>query len=781
MSEPESQSADISGVQLGNYEITALLGRGGMGEVYLARHPVLGREVAVKVLSGAHAETPEALERFRREALAVNRIAHPARIEVSDFGQLPDGRQYYVMARLRGQTLSGFLQSSGPLPAAHCVELMTPVMEVLGAAHAAGIIHRDVKPDNIFLDHDDIGAVMPRVLDFGIAKLLDPGGRGDAVTQTGQLLGTPLYMSPEQANGSSYAVGPWSDVYSVGVVLYHMLVGHPPFRGDSYLSVLMQHFQTPPPSLLSMRPDLSPAVAVAVHRALEKQPPDRPRDMSALLGELRVAVGLDATVDIPAPQAGDPVRLPLSATGADPEPGDDAPSRGPADGGDSRPGSFAPTVPAGDTPLDGAPAASPRPRTRSFPTWIVALLVGLALGVGGALLLPRWLDSGAGAGDQRPAGAHEGAAGERPSGQGASAEARRASSARGSARADALPPRDAAPPMGPVAVAAREASACAELSSYKCPAFKQAVAQLEAQPDRLRALATLVTLAGGKDSGVAAAAAHLVDTTPIRSLLAEYHKHGKRFPRRQAERLLAVLARLRGTGAVALAKTAAWVAALSGTLDPLYDIVRDHPTPGVASRIMKHVAGYGRLAVLPRMKQWARNAKARRLELLLEGALEMRRMSEAEKQGVCPWARTFLGHEDLGVARRAGEVMVRCQGDYIDALLAEGKRRVEAGQWTKPFIWPFRNVCFSGFMGSAKLPAARYCKKTYRFLEWVANHDEVTDWYRAFALAMISYQRRNQTTYELMKKYRSHPNQAVRREARKQMAWLKKHYLEDSK
>jgi serine/threonine-protein kinase len=781
MNDPQSPSVDLSGVQLGNYEITALLGRGGMGEVYLARHPLLEREVAVKVISGAHAETPEALERFRREALAVNRIAHPARVEVSDFGQLPDGRQYYVMARLRGQPLSRLLEGSGPLSASRCVELMTPVIEVLGAAHAAGIVHRDIKPDNIFLDQDETGAVIPRVLDFGIAKLLDPGGRGDAVTQTGQLLGTPLYMSPEQANGNASAIGPWSDVYSVGVVLYHMLVGHPPFRGDSYLAVLMQHFQTPPPPLLSKRPDLSPAVAVAVHRALEKQPPDRPCDMGTLLGELRAAVGLDVTVDIPAPQAGDPVRLSLSAPGGAPEPGDGSSAAGPADGVDGRPGSFAPTVPAGAPPLDGAPVDSPRTRARRFPTWIVTLLVGLALGVGGTLWLSRWLDSGAGAGVHQPARDHEGVAGEMASGLGASAEARRSGPARGSPRAGSPSPRDATPPLGPVAIVARGASACAEFSSYKCPTFKQAVAQLEAQPDRLRALQTLVGLAGGKDPRVAAAAAHLVDTAPIRSLLAEYHKHGKRFPRRQAEQLLTVLARLRGTGAVALAKTAARVAALSGAIEPLYDVVRSHPTPGVASRIMKHVAGYGRLAVLPRMKRWAREAKARRLELLLEGVLEMRRMSEAEKQGYCPWARTFLGHEDLGVARRAGDVMVRCQGDYIDALLAEGKRRVERGQWTKPFIWPFRNVCFSGFMGSAKLPAARYCKKTYRFLEWVANHEEVTDWYRAFALAMISYQRRNQTTYELMKKYRSHSNQAVRREARKQMAWLKKHYLKDSK
>jgi hypothetical protein len=339
------------------------------------------------------------------------------------------------------------------------------------------------------------------------------------------------------------------------------------------------------------------------------------------------------------------------------------------------------------------------------------------------------------------------------------------------------PPSRLVAKEGPVAAAVREAAGCAKLNAYRCPAFKAAVGKLAAQPDRLRALEALVSLAGGSEPRVVAAAAHLVDTTPIQTLFASYHEHGKGFPAALAKRLLAVTGRLRGKGAVALARPATWAATLSGELAPLYEIVRHHPTPGVASRIMEHTAEYGRLAVLPKMKAWARGAPASRLEVLLRSVLKMRRMSSKERAGFCPWARAFLGHEDLAVARRAGDVMVRCQGEYIDALLAEGRRRVKRGQWTKPFIWPFRNVCFSGFMGSAKLPAARYCDKTYRFLEWVANHRQVTDWYRAFALAMITYQRRNQTSYDLMKRYRNHRNKAVRREARKQMAWLKKHYL----
>ncbi len=279
---------DLTGTHLGNYRLISLLGKGGMGEVWLARHPMLGREVAVKVLSPALSGDAEALERFRREALTANQIGHYTVVEVTDFGTLPDGRSYCVMELLTGQSLEAYLAGQGPLILDDAVAILVPVIEGLAAAHSAGVIHRDIKPDNVFLDTGKQGQRVTRILDFGIAKLLDPGDDAERMTKTGQLLGTPLYMSPEQVSGEIKRIGPWSDVYSLGVLLFRMLAGRPPFTGESFGQILMQHLQAPPPSILTTRPDIPAAVDQVIGRALAKDPAERFPNMAqfstALLG-----------------------------------------------------------------------------------------------------------------------------------------------------------------------------------------------------------------------------------------------------------------------------------------------------------------------------------------------------------------------------------------------------------------------------------------------------------------------------------------------------------------
>lgn len=416
-------SGDLSGTNLGNYQLVSLVGKGGMGEVWLARHPMLGREVAVKVLAPALSGDQEALERFRREALTVNQIGHSTVVEVTDFGTLPDGRSYCVMELLRGQSLETYLGGQGPLNLHDAVAILVPVIEGLAAAHSAGVVHRDIKPDNVFLDTGKQGQRVIRILDFGIAKLLDPGDDAQRMTKTGQLLGTPLYMSPEQVSGDIKRIGPWSDVYSLGVLLYRMLAGRPPFLGESFGQILMAHMQTPPPSIVTTRPDVPAAVDAVIQRALAKDPAQRFTSMAMFSAELlrasayqgtaptMMAVGTDpGMVATPggAPSAGSfahdsalaptvtpvhltPVPLPETVVGAKgvAYAGASVPVPAPASAMSSL--SLATGERAGPAPEQTLPVTRPRKSSRGA---LVAVIVVLSLCAGGvvAYLLTRPTD-----------------------------------------------------------------------------------------------------------------------------------------------------------------------------------------------------------------------------------------------------------------------------------------------------------------------------------------------------------------------------------------------------
>jgi eukaryotic-like serine/threonine-protein kinase len=266
------------------YELEELVGTGGMSSVFRARDQQLEREVAIKILHQHYADDPEYLERFRREARAVARLSHPNIVTVIDRGD--DGsRQFIVFEHVEGENLKELVVRSGRLPVRPALELALAVADGLAFAHDHGLVHRDVKPQNVLLSNE--GEV--KVTDFGIARSLHVE---HGVTQTGTVLGTGEYLAPEQASGQP--VSPATDVYSLGVVLWELLAGEVPFQGENFVAVALRHVNEPPPHLRERRPDVSPRLDAAVDRALAKDPAHRFPSMKAFAQELRACLAEDA-------------------------------------------------------------------------------------------------------------------------------------------------------------------------------------------------------------------------------------------------------------------------------------------------------------------------------------------------------------------------------------------------------------------------------------------------------------------------------------------------------
>ena len=267
----------VGEVIAGRYELEEVIDHGGMSTVYRGHDRMLERTVALKILHAHFGDDAEYVERFRREARAVAQLSHPNIVTVIDRGS-SDGHQFIVFEYVEGENLKQLIERTGPLPVERVVELGIAIADALAFAHARDLVHRDVKPQNILIDK----AGDAKVTDFGIVRSLDVEG---GVTQTGTVLGTSNYLSPEQAAGSP--VTPATDIYSLGVVLYELLTGDVPFRGDSLVVVAMKHVTENPPDLLDQRPDAPPRLAAAVARALEKDPEERFASMDALANELR--------------------------------------------------------------------------------------------------------------------------------------------------------------------------------------------------------------------------------------------------------------------------------------------------------------------------------------------------------------------------------------------------------------------------------------------------------------------------------------------------------------
>lgn len=274
--------------QVGPYRIVKQLGQGGMGVVYEAVNEGIGRRVAVKVLRSEYAHNSEVAHRFFNEARAANLIEHPALVQISEFGVLPDGATYLVMELLKGENLASRLRSVGALPLPYVLRIGCQLAEVLCAAHQKNIIHRDLKPENVMLVPDSAvaGGERVKLLDFGIAKLAEAGAHK---TATSALMGTPKYMSPEQARGAGQ-VDEKTDVYALGVMLFELLSGRPPFEGQAG-ELIAQHLYTTPPDLAALVPSLPPGVGQLCRRLLEKDRLMRPT-MTVALQELQAQLDL---------------------------------------------------------------------------------------------------------------------------------------------------------------------------------------------------------------------------------------------------------------------------------------------------------------------------------------------------------------------------------------------------------------------------------------------------------------------------------------------------------
>lgn len=270
-------------VLAGKYRVERLLGEGGMGWVVVAMHLQLEQRVALKFMHAAHAaENPDAVSRFLREARAAARVQSEHVARVSDVGTLDNGAPYLVMEYLEGQDLEALLQAGRIPPLALAIDYAMQACEGLAEAHAAGIIHRDLKPANLFLARRSDGSVRVKLLDFGISKLTSAGGLPEVgMTSTQALMGSPLYMSPEQLR-SSKNVDRRADIWSMGVILYEMFGGRSPFEADTLPEVCARIMAEPPPALGSIRPELPPALDGVVMRCLEKDPQRRFPDVASL-------------------------------------------------------------------------------------------------------------------------------------------------------------------------------------------------------------------------------------------------------------------------------------------------------------------------------------------------------------------------------------------------------------------------------------------------------------------------------------------------------------------
>jgi serine/threonine-protein kinase len=263
----------------GRYEIEELVGHGGMSSVYKARDSLLERHVALKILHEQYSSDEDFVERFKREARSVAQLQHPNIVTVIDRGE-EDRRQYIVFEYIDGENLKECVVRKGRLEVREALEIAVEVARGLAFAHQSGIVHRDVKPQNVLLNGDG----RAKVTDFGIARTVEM----DGMTQTGTVLGTSNYIAPEQATGQR--VDAHSDVYSLGAVLYELLAGDVPFPGESFVAVAMKHVHEPPPNLLDVRKDVPPRVAAAVDRALEKDPELRFPTMDAFAAELEACL-----------------------------------------------------------------------------------------------------------------------------------------------------------------------------------------------------------------------------------------------------------------------------------------------------------------------------------------------------------------------------------------------------------------------------------------------------------------------------------------------------------
>jgi serine/threonine-protein kinase len=326
---PEAEIS-IGSVLDGRYRIDAILGTGGMGRVYRAEHTGIGRPVAIKVLHADLNRNREAAQRFQREAIASGRLDHPNIVNVSDFGVLDAGPCYLVMEVLEGESLGARLEREKRIPWREAIEILRGVLLGLRHAHERGVVHRDIKPDNVFLTHKD-GELVVKILDFGIAKLFAGNADDPASTRAGLTVGTPAYLSPEQAVGGE--IKPASDLYSTTIVLFEMISGRAPFEDKDPLAMLGAHVSREPPRIADVAPDVAVPEALenVIQRGLIKTSADRISSADDYIAALDMAVASTRLGSAPIPAQVVPEALgsaPTAMLVATPAPGTLTPGPG---------------------------------------------------------------------------------------------------------------------------------------------------------------------------------------------------------------------------------------------------------------------------------------------------------------------------------------------------------------------------------------------------------------------------------------------------------------------
>jgi serine/threonine-protein kinase len=290
--ETEGGQSLVGTVLAGRYRIERLLGSGGMGSVYRAEHVLMRKACAVKVLHREMTQVKEVVARFEREAVAAARIEHPNVATATDFGQLEDGSFYLVLEFIEGQSLARLIAERGALPEERALTIVRQIADALSAAHGAGIVHRDLKPDNVMLVAKDGGADLVKVLDFGIAKVKLEGDKAQAeqaLTRMNTVMGTPEYMAPEQARGEEVDLR--ADLYTLGTILYEMLVGQSPFRHEEFVVVLTKKLTEDPPPLPA---HVSPGTRELVERLLQRAPEDRLQSAAEIAAAVDAVLGYSA-------------------------------------------------------------------------------------------------------------------------------------------------------------------------------------------------------------------------------------------------------------------------------------------------------------------------------------------------------------------------------------------------------------------------------------------------------------------------------------------------------
>ncbi len=383
---------ELIGRTIGSYTVTKLLGKGGMGSVYMAEHPGIGARVAIKFLHQQYSHDKKIVDRFFNEARAVNVIGHDNILKILDLNVTEDNRHYFIMEFLHGKPLQDLVQPDVPMSVEAMGPILLQVCEALQAAHDAGIIHRDLKPDNVYLIIHKGKKNFVKVVDFGIARVTDETGQSTGKTQTGMVMGTPAYMSPEQAGGMSSKIDGRSDIYSLGCMMFQMATGRLPFPGSSFGEVLIGHLQLPPPKPREIIPSIPEPFEAIILKCLEKKQEDRYQSMREVHDAIAAVMQqLGISSELP---AADPAEI-AAAGGTRTRSSPGGVSRTPRPIV-SRPPTQPRRTPTPQTPRPQAtvaapPVSNPPPRSRA------GLFIGIGIGAlvvaGGAVFLKQQADA----------------------------------------------------------------------------------------------------------------------------------------------------------------------------------------------------------------------------------------------------------------------------------------------------------------------------------------------------------------------------------------------------